>query len=81
MIKIKCPYCGFEREFDGATELPWNLEEPQEHECEKCGKTFEIEAEYEFIGHKVSGICQDCREHLEDCYCGGEHNKEAEHRP
>jgi len=66
-IIVKCPHCGATR--DITDHAPWNLDDPETYECEKCGKPFEVEAEYKFLGHKVTRICPECWGLGDDCNC------------
>ncbi len=66
-IIVKCPHCGAAKDITDTA--PWNLDEGEEFDCEKCGKPFEVEAEYKFVGHRVSIVCPDCGERNDDCSC------------
>ena len=66
-VIVKCPNCGSDN--DITDRAPWDIDETKEFDCEKCGKQFEVEAEYHFIRHHVVSICPSCGERERDCYC------------
>lgn len=74
-IVVKCPHCGTPHDISDTA--PWDLDESKEFDCEKCGKQFEVEAEYKFIKHRVVIICSECGERGDDCFCGEDEGRQG----